>query len=92
MRWEVTQNKRGNGTAEINCAIIAKDMAWSRANNAKEFESEFTKRVASEIPKTNSYDPTFSFKVKVIDQNALEIWKMKADGDENYKMFTIKKA
>lgn len=91
MRWKVEQHKRGNGTAEIQVAILVKDMKDSYASNAEEFITNFKQRIKDEIPVTNSYRAEFGYQATPRNLTSLEVWKMKVNGDFNYKMFTVTK-
>lgn len=91
MRWKVEQHKRGNGTAEIQVAILVKDMQDSYASNAEEWITNFKERIKNEIPVTNTYRAEYSYKATPINLTSLEVWKMKVNGDLNYKMFTVTK-
>lgn len=42
-----------------------------------------------EIPRTNNFSADLLYQVKKIDAKVVEIWKMTADGDFKYKMFTL---
>ena len=88
MNWKIEQHKRGNGTAEIQVSIMVKDMKDDPSYDAETFVEKFKNNLQT-IPKTNSYSAEFSFKASLKNRTSLEIWKMKTNGDYNYKMFTI---
>ena len=89
--WNVVQDKKGNGTAEIKVSIIVKEMAFHQSTTSDGWIANFIDRVKKEVPKTNSYSAEFSFKATPRNLHSLEVWKMKANGDFNYKMFTVTK-
>lgn len=91
MSWKIAQHRRGNGTAEIQVSILVKDMKDSYASNSEEWISNFKNRVKNEIPVTNSYRAEFGFKATLIDLTSLKVYKMKVNGDVNFKMFTVTK-
>jgi hypothetical protein len=91
MRWKIEQHKRGNGTAEIQVAILVKEMDYSYASNSEEWIRNFQDRLKSEVPRTNAYSAEFTYKAIPIDVTTLEVWKMKVNCDFNYKMFTVTK-
>ncbi len=89
MSWKIEPHKRGNGTAEIQVSILVKEMKDSFASNSEEWISNFKNRVKNEIPVTNTYRAEFGYKAIAIDLKSLEVFKMKVNGDINYKMFTV---
>lgn len=90
MNWKVEQHKRGNGQQEIKVSIIVKEMSSSYASNSEEWINMFENRL-KEIPKTNSFPAEYGFKGTPRNLKSLEVWKMKVNGDFNYKMFTVTK-
>lgn len=89
--WNVIEHKRGNGTADIKVSIIVKEMAYHQSSISDNWISNFIDRVKKEVPRTNTYSAEFSFKATPRNLHSLEVWKMKANGDFNYKMFTVTK-
>lgn len=89
--WNVVQDKKGNTTAELKVSIIVKEMAYSQCSTSEGWISNFIDRVKKEVPRTNTYSAEFSFKATPRNHHSLEVWKMKANGDYNYKMFTVTK-
>lgn len=90
MNWTIKEHKIGTGTAEIQVEIMVKEMAYYQAYNAESFIEKFKDNL-KRIPATNSYSAEFSYKANQIDDKTLEVWKMKTNGDFNYKMFTVTK-
>jgi hypothetical protein len=91
MSWKIEQHKRGNGTAEIEVSIIVKDMKDYHGNTAEAWIDNFTMRIKNEVKRTNTYGAEFSFKATPRNERSLEVWKMKTNGDYNFKMFTVTK-
>lgn len=89
MKWKIQQHKRGNGTAEIQVSILVKEMKDSYASNSDEWITNFKQRIKNEIPVTNTYRAEFGYKATQRNHTSLEVWKMKVNGDYNYKMFTV---
>jgi hypothetical protein len=91
MSWKIEQHKRGNGTAEIEVSIIVKEMKDYQGSTVFAWIDNFTNRIKNEVKRTNTYSAEFSFKATPRNDTSLEVWKMKSNGDYNYKMFTITK-
>jgi hypothetical protein len=94
-KFELKTLKISNRQAEINVCNVVKE-ALNHGNSTSIFSNieslyhlkSYIDNQISQIKKTNSYDPVFSYKTKLED-NVLEVWKIKSDGDYNYKMFEI---
>jgi len=89
--WNVFQEKQGTTTAELRVSIIVKEMAYHQSSISEGWIANFIDRVKKEVPRTNTYSAEFSFKATPRNLHSLEVWKMKANGDFNYKMFTVTK-
>lgn len=90
MRWKIEQHKRGNGQQEIQVSIFVKEMQDNWAYDAQSFCDAFSEKL-KEIRKTNCFSAENGYKATPRNNESLEVWKMKANGDFNYKMFTITK-
>lgn len=88
MNWKIQQHKRGNGSQEIQVSIMVKEMAQTWAYDAVTWISHFKSKL-KEIPKTNAFVAEYGYQATPINRTSLEVWKMKANSDFNYKMFTV---
>lgn len=88
--WNIKKHKIGNTSADSHVSLIVKDMDVVQANSANEWINIFKRRL-SEIKKTNSFNPEFGYKGTPRNLYSLEIWKMKANGEFNFLMFTVTK-
>lgn len=88
--WNLKKHKIGNTSADSHVSLIVKDMDFVQANSSEEWINIFQRRLL-EIKKTNSFNPEFGYKATPRNQYSLEVWKMKANGDFNFLMFTVTK-
>ncbi|MEO6176968.1 MAG: hypothetical protein ABIP27_17575 [Flavobacterium circumlabens] len=89
MGWKTEQHKVGNGQQELQVSIKVKEMIDTWATNSESWISHFKNKL-SEISRTNSYSAEYGYKAIAKDHTTVEVWKMKVNGDFNYKMFTSK--
>lgn len=90
MAWKIEQHKRGDSSIEIQVAILVKEMKDYQVSHSQDWIDEFKKRL-KEIPSKNASSAENSYKATLRNETSLEVWKMKANGDFNYKMFTVTK-
>ena len=88
MKWTIQQHKRGNGKQEIQVSLLVKEMQDTWANDAETWASAFKDKL-KEIPRTNIFSAEYGYKATPRNTTSLEVWKMKVNGDFNYKMFTV---
>ena len=89
MAWQLIENRNPVGQQEIKVKMLLKEMAeYTYATYAEQFENHF-KQLVKDIPRTNSFSAENAFKVKAKGMKSVEVWKMKLDGDYNYKMYTL---
>lgn len=90
MNWKLQEHKLGNGQQELQVRILVKEMLnWDCLDS-----ESFIRRFKDELPnikRTNSFSAENMFKATPRNWYSLEIWKLKADGEYNYKMFTLTK-
>lgn len=91
MKWKIEQHKVFNNQQEIKVSILVKEMAETWANDSETWISAFKDKL-KEIPRKNIFSAEFAYKATPRNHTSLEVWKMKANGDFNYKMFTVTKA
>lgn len=89
MGWTIERHRVGNGQQELQVSIIVREMIDTWAYNSESWCDHFKKRL-SEIPRKNSYSAEFGYMPLPKDQNTVEVWKIKVNGDFNYKMYTVK--
>ncbi len=89
MYWKLQYHKTGNASVDSQVSLIVRDMSGEiQARNSDEWISIFERRL-KEIKPTNTFRPEYSFKATPRNEASLEVWKMKTNGDFNYKMFTL---
>lgn len=88
--WELTQHRQPKGQQEQKVKIRLMEMAeYTFATYAAQLV-DVIKSDLAEIPRTNNFSADLMFKAKEVDTKTVEVWKLKADGDDNYKIFTLK--
>jgi hypothetical protein len=90
MIWKFQQHKVGESHTEISVSILVKEMAEYQASLSETWADEFHKRL-KELPRSNNFSADNMFKAIPKDLLSLEVWKLKANGDFNYKMFAVTK-
>lgn len=87
---ELQQHKRGNSSQEIQVSIIVHDLVkFVQVADLQTFREKF-KVELEKIEQKNFAKASFFYKIiETEDANVLEVWKMKANCERNYKMFTI---
>lgn len=87
---ELTQHKRGNSAQDIQVSYIVNGLIkYYAISDFETFKDKFKTQV-EKIPATNAYKASFFYKViETNNPETVEVWKMKANSEPNYKMFTI---
>ncbi|WP_091398081.1 hypothetical protein [Flavobacterium noncentrifugens] len=88
MKWNAEPHRRGNGQQEIQVSILVKEMQVTFASDSETWINQFKDRLRA-IPRKNCFSAEFGYTASAIDLRTLEVWKVKANGDNNYKMFTV---
>ncbi|WP_413534052.1 hypothetical protein [Empedobacter brevis] len=89
MAWKVKQHKVVSSSMDLNMSGKLKFLAETTvAKEAGQFEEEF-KRELLTIKRTNIFSAEYSYKMTARNPTSVEVWKMKANGDFNYKIFTL---
>ena len=88
MNWTIQRHKVGNTKQEIQVSILVGEMKEIWAHDSESWCITFQDRL-KQIPRTNAYMAEFAYKATPRNHTSLEVWKMKANGDFNYKMFTV---
>lgn len=86
--WKIEQHKVGHGAQELHVSIAVKEMREHYASNSEAWIRSFRDRL-TEIPRSNNFAAEYSYKATQRNEFSLEVWKMKQNGDFNYKMFTV---
>lgn len=87
--WNLTVNREPKGQQEIKVKMLLKEMAeYSYATYAEAFQNHFNQLI-KDIPRSNNYSADLIYKVTQRNLKSVEVWKMKPNGDFNYKMFTL---
>ena len=74
---------------DLNMSAKLKFLAeTTSAKTAEQFEDEFKKELLT-IRRKNIFSAEYSYKMKEINHTNVEVWKLKANGDFNYKIFTL---
>ena len=88
--WDLKTIKEPKGQQELKVSMELKQMVQcTYATNSYEFESAF-KELLSRQKRTNNFSAELMFRVKNLDIQTVEIWKMTADGDFKHKIFELK--
>ncbi len=89
MAWKLEKHKSTSTIREIRVSSLIRQMSeCCAAKDSESFTLDFKNKLKFlEVKKTDS-DSLF-YRSKPIDKHKLEIWKLKASGDFNYKMFTL---
>lgn len=88
MGWKLERHRVGNGQQELQVSIIVREMIDIWSTDSGSWCGEFIKRI-SEIPRSNSYAAQYGYRAIPKDLHTVEVWKMKVNGDLNYKMYTL---
>lgn len=88
MKWNIQRHKVGSSQQELQVAIKVREMAEYNATDSESWCDTFKERL-KEIKKTNCFSAENGYKATPRNPNSLEVWKLKANGDFNYKMFTV---
>lgn len=88
MKWIIQKHKVGSGQQELQVSIIVKELQETWASDAESWAVAFKDRL-KEVPKKNAFPAEYGYKATPINHTSLEVWKMKVNGDFNYKMFTV---
>jgi hypothetical protein len=88
MKWNIQRHKVGSNSQELQVSILVKEMQETWASNSEEWSNTFKSRL-KEIPKKNAYPAEYGYQTTQRNLRSLEVWKMKVNGDFNYKMFTV---
>lgn len=87
--WKLTENKAPKNQQEIKVKQLLNEMAeYSYATYAESFKNHF-ETLIKDVKKTNSYSPEAMFKITQRNLKSVECWKMKPNGDFDYKLFTL---
>lgn len=89
--WKITKHKNANGQQELQVCIKVRELEFDGSENSTSLHYSFINRI-KEIKRTNNFSADLMYGSIPPDEKTLEIWKLKADGDFNYKMFTLEYA
>lgn len=88
MKWNVQRHKVGSNQQELQVSILVKELGDNWASDSETWSNNFKDRL-KQIPKTNAFPAEYGYKATPRNHTSLEVWKMKANSDFNYKMFTV---
>ena len=88
MKWNLQKHKVGSGQQEIHVSLLVQEMQETWAHDAESWCSTFKGRL-KDIKRTNCFSAENGYKATQRNHTSLEVWKLKADGDFNYKMYTV---
>jgi hypothetical protein len=91
MAWNIEEHKVSDSYQEISVSILVKEMKEYQASLAETWINEFEFRL-KQIKRSNNFSADNMFKAIPRDLLCLEVWKLKANGDLNYLMFTVTKS
>lgn len=67
---------------------LVKEMQDYWARDSESWIDNFKSRL-KEVKRTNCFSAENGYKATPRNNKSLEVWKLKANGDFNYKMFTV---
>lgn len=89
MGWIIKEHKRKSNQQEMQMIIRLKEIAKiSLSSTAETFIDDF-KRELQSIKRTNIFSAEHAYKMTPRNPTSVEVWKMKVNGDYDYKMFTL---
>lgn len=88
MGWTIERHRVGSGQQELQVSIIVREMIDTWSTDSGGWCGDFTKKI-SEIPRKNCYSAEYGYRAVPKDLHTVEVWKMKVNGDLNYKMYTV---
>jgi len=88
MKWKIEKHRVGTGQQELQVSIKVKEMSETWASDSESWCVQFKCRLM-EITRKNIFSAEYGYKAISINLTSLEVWKMKVNGDFNYKMFTV---
>ena len=88
MKWDIQKHKVGNCKQEIHVSILIKEMQETWATDSETWCNTFKDKL-KEIPKTNAYPAEYGYRATPRNHTSLEVWKMKTNGNFNYKIYTV---
>ncbi|AYZ12914.1 hypothetical protein EGY05_13690 [Chryseobacterium arthrosphaerae] len=87
--WTKNVKKYGSGKQELQVSFRVTNLCESNLE-ADSFIISF-KDELRKIKKESCYVAEWLYRAEKIDENTIEIWKLKADSDKNYLMFILTK-
>lgn len=87
--WKVTQHKEERGYIGLHVSKIVKEIAiigW--ITSAEQYSDRFEHEV-KQVKRSNNFSADLMYKVKEINWNKIEIWKLTVTGEEKTKLFTL---
>lgn len=89
MAWKIKEHKTKRNQQELEAIIRLKEIARvTSSSTAEPFIDEF-KRELQGIKRTNIFSAEYAYKMTPRNPTSVEVWKMKVNGDFDYKMFTL---
>lgn len=89
MGWTIKEHKTKSNQQELQMIIKLKQIAKiTSSSTAEPFINEF-KRELQTIKRSNIFSAEYAYKMTPRNQTSVEVWKMKVNGDFDYKMFTL---
>lgn len=86
--WKLQRHKVGSSQQELQVSIKVSEMENYSTYDSESWCEEFKNRL-KEIKRTNSFSAENGYKATPRNPKSLEVWKLKANGDFNYKMYTV---
>lgn len=88
MSWKITEHKRKSTQQELQVCIKIRELEESWSTESEGLISAFKSKLL-EIKKTNSFEAQYGYVATPRNPKSVEIWKVKVNGDFDYKMFTL---
>lgn len=89
MGWTIKEHKVKSNPMELQMIIKLKEIARiTSSSTAEPFIHEFKTELQT-IKRTNIFSAEYAYKMTPRNPTSVEVWKMKVNGDFDYKMFTL---
>ena len=87
--WNYKKHKTSSNQQELQAVIRLRELCMYNYP-AERFIDEF-KTAMEAIKRKNNFQASYAYQAEIIDNQTVEVWKMKVNSDKNYLMFTLTK-
>lgn len=88
--WKITEHRRiSSAYQEMKVRALVWEIAtYESITYAESFETKF-KELVKQMRRTNNFSADLMYKIVCTEFRQIELWKLKANGELNYKIFTL---